>query len=291
MTEKTAVLERPSESQLSLHNRHLIFNNFGEFQPKLLTMLKESQALPECAEMISQLGIIEPLTYRYIAPEQIQITGSNYRESMLAGGCLSRNRAQMLIMERLYGSLQSLQMQHIYLAEAVSGFAMWTKQHLHHVVTSEYLDKETESAHGDVRNEDICELSFANASFDLSICNELFEHVKDLNTTLRELRRILRPGGRLLATFPMAFGQHESITRATWDKTTESVIHLQSPDYHGDPIRPETGSLVYRIPGWEVLNEAKAAGFNKACIHSICSWKHGILGIDIPDVLVMEAQA
>lgn len=285
------MLERPSESQLSLHDRHQVFNSFGEFQPKLLTMLTEFQALPDCAGMIGQLGIIEPLTNRYFPPEQIQITGSNYRESILAGGCLSRNRAQMLTLEKLYGSLQSLQVQRIYIAEAVSGFAMWAERHLRQVITSEYLDGAANSIASGIRHEDVCKLSFANASFDLAICNELFEHVQDLNTALKELRRILRPGARLLATFPMAFGQQESITKATWDKTTESTEYLQTPDYHGDPLRPDDGSLVYRIPGWQVLEEAKSAGFRKACMHSICSWKHGILGVDIADVLVMEAQA
>lgn len=291
MIEISAVLKRPSKSLLSLHNRHQVFNSFAEFQPKLMTMLKETQALLECAEMIGQLGIIEPLTHRYFPPEQIQIAGSNYRESMLAGGCLSRNRAQMVILETLYGSLQSLQVQRIYLAEAVSGFAMWAESHLRQIVTSEYLDKASTSITSGIRHEDICNLSFATASFDLAICNEVFEHVKDLNTALKELRRILRPGARLLATFPMAFGQQANITKAIWDNTTESIKYLQKPDYHDDPLRPEDGSIVYTIPGWEVLEQAKSAGFNKACIHSICSWKHGILGGDITDILVMEAQA
>ena len=285
------MLERPSESQLSLHNRHRVFNSFSEFQPKLLTLLKESQALPECAVMIGQLGIIEPLTHHYFPPEQIQITGSNYRESIMAGGCLSRNRAQMLTLEKLYGSLQSLQAQRIYIAEAVSGFAMWSERHFRQVITSEYLVGAHNFVTSGIRHEDICKLSFANASFDLAICNELFEHVQDINTALKELRRILRPGARLLATFPMAFGQQESITKATWDKTTESTQYFQAPDYHGDPLRPDIGSLVYRIPGWQVLEEAKSAGFSKACVHAFCSWKYGILGVDIADVLVMEAQA
>jgi len=83
--------ERPSESQVLLHNRHRVFNSFGEFHTKLQTMLKESEVLPECAEIISQLGIMEPLTHRYFPPDQIQIAGPNYRESMQTVGCLSRN--------------------------------------------------------------------------------------------------------------------------------------------------------------------------------------------------------
>ncbi|QNI71251.1 methyltransferase domain protein [Cyanobium sp. NS01] len=36
------------------------------------------------------------------------------------------------------------------------------------------------------------------------LCNELFEHEQDLELAFREIARVLRPGGRLLATCPLA---------------------------------------------------------------------------------------
>ena len=62
------------------------------------------------------------------------------------------------------------------------------------------------------------------------------------------------------------------------------------PDDHGDPVRPQQGSLVYRIPGWEILEQLQQAGFSEARMHHIASWKHGLLGADLPGVLVIEAQ-
>ncbi|MBL0920571.1 MAG: class I SAM-dependent methyltransferase [Phycisphaerales bacterium] len=45
-------------------------------------------------------------------------------------------------------------------------------------------------------------LPFADGSFDVVLCVEGIEHVMDRHKTLRELRRALRPGGRLLITTP-----------------------------------------------------------------------------------------
>lgn len=45
-------------------------------------------------------------------------------------------------------------------------------------------------------------LPFADASFDRIICTETLEHVADAQLTLRELARVLRPGGRLAISVP-----------------------------------------------------------------------------------------
>ena len=45
-------------------------------------------------------------------------------------------------------------------------------------------------------------LPFADASFDRIICTETLEHVEDVDRTLRELVRVLRPGGRLAVSVP-----------------------------------------------------------------------------------------
>ena len=46
-------------------------------------------------------------------------------------------------------------------------------------------------------------LNFPDASFDLVVANQVFEHVQDLEAAARELHRVLRPGGMLLSVFPI----------------------------------------------------------------------------------------
>ena len=45
-------------------------------------------------------------------------------------------------------------------------------------------------------------IPFPDRSFDLVICNQVFEHVKELNVVLKEINRILKTGGILLSAFP-----------------------------------------------------------------------------------------
>lgn len=57
---------------------------------------------------------------------------------------------------------------------------------------------------------DIWNIPEADATFDAVLCTEVLEHVPYPNETLRELCRILKPGGILLVTAPFASIPHMS---------------------------------------------------------------------------------
>src|SRR6266705_385063 len=50
---------------------------------------------------------------------------------------------------------------------------------------------------------------FANDSFDSAVANEVFEHVFDPDGFLKEVSRVLRPGGTLIMTMPFVWDEHE----------------------------------------------------------------------------------
>jgi len=281
----------PSEGVLALHELHRSYASLAEFQLELPGLLQQGSLIEDCLVLTRELGILEPLTGEHIPPEAIELQGPNLRESIVGNGLLSRNRAMLRVLERAYGSLITLKRQDIYLVEALSGFAQWLRRQLgeDRLTCSEYLD-EAELYSSDLLHQNLCDLSFADASFDLVLCNELFEHVNNLELAFQEIARVLRPGGKLVATCPMAFGQRKSIVKAIHNAETGEAELLGEAEFHGDPIRPERGSLVYQIPGWELLDQLEAAGFSKAVIHHEVAWKHGVLGYDLPGVLVIEGR-
>lgn len=55
---------------------------------------------------------------------------------------------------------------------------------------------------GPVEKGDVCDLPFPSRSFDLVLATDIIEHVDDDSRALREICRVLAPGGRALITVP-----------------------------------------------------------------------------------------
>jgi SAM-dependent methyltransferase len=55
---------------------------------------------------------------------------------------------------------------------------------------------------------DICSMPVEEASFDAVLCSEVLEHLTDPVQALKELTRVLRPGGKLILTAPFCSLTH-----------------------------------------------------------------------------------
>lgn len=65
---------------------------------------------------------------------------------------------------------------------------------------------------------------FEDASHDGVICNQVLEHVFNPDQFLREISRVLKPGGDLLLTVPFVWDEHEQ----PWDYARYSSFGLRS---------------------------------------------------------------
>jgi SAM-dependent methyltransferase len=94
-----------------------------------------------------------------------------------------------------------------------------------------------------VRYENLENMTLPSESIDLFVTQDVLEHVLRPDAALREIARVLRPGGAHVFTVPVFWGR-PTIVRAEPDDEG-GVRFLLPPDRHGDPIDPN-GSLVVR---------------------------------------------
>lgn len=96
------------------------------------------------------------------------------------------------------------------------------------------------------------ELPWPDASFDLITCLDVVEHTPDDRVTLRELRRVCRPGGHLLVTVPAY--------QALWSAHDEANHHFRR--YNRAMLRAaaaQSGWSVERLTSFNSLLLAPAA--------------------------------
>jgi len=202
----------------------------------------------------------------------------NWRERLVCPLCQMNNR-QRLISALINQELCKNNKKYVYFMEQVTSIYNWATDTFknHNIVGSEYLGYEYKG--GDVvqgiRHEDVENLSFPDASLDLIVSNDVFEHVPNPEKAFAECARVLKVGGLMLATMPFHTNNDESVTRATL--VDGQLKHILEPAYHGNPISAD-GSLVFTDFGWDVLNIIRNSGFSDVSIEVYASVEFGHLG-------------
>lgn len=89
--------------------------------------------------------------------------------------------------------------------------------------------------HKGVRSESIEELTFPPESLDIFITQDVLEHVFRPDVALREIHRVLKPGGAHIFTAPKHADLAVSRCRARLG-ADGNVEHLLPEEYHGNPV-------------------------------------------------------
>jgi SAM-dependent methyltransferase len=222
-----------------------------------------------------------------IAARDICLTGENYRENFLAQGFSPRVRAMLDCLEQLIRD-NAIESPRIFAPEAITPFARHMSERFENYYGSEYMPEPAQrSRHPEVPHQDLGGLSLADASFDFVLCNEVFEHLPDLNGAIREIFRVLKPGGRLLSTFPFSYERTQTEIKA--ELKGDLLQYYGDPEYHGDPVNPDSGALVFQIPAWDIIQNFQAAGFSDVHLRFIASLKRGICAHHAAGVFLLSA--
>ncbi len=108
-------------------------------------------------------------------------------------------------------------------------------------------------------------LPFEAGHFDVVIANLVFEHIPDLAPALSEIARVLRPGGHLIAAFPVLETWHEGHVGLYFAHRLSSVPRLR---LHYLKLAHTLGHGLYRAPGQSAAEWAQSSAdtLDKACV-------------------------
>ena len=290
-------LKLPTQPADVVHVSSQRFDELGAFQTFIQAHHHRwASEVQRALRLIALNGIIDPISHTRLPTSALRLDGDNYRETLEHQGCLARHRAILLCLQELMadGALPPQEQLDLYCPEAVTPFAAVLSRLFPHAMGSEYLPDPADPQRQMIPHQDLCALTLPEACVDVVLCNELFEHLYDLPAALAEIARILRPGGRLIATCPLAYDRYESIIKARHRPGARPGVATEAElfgerEFHGNPVAPEQGSLVYQIPGWDLLDQARTAGLSDVHLRWIAAPSYGVLGQEIPAVIVLVA--
>ena len=210
------------------------------------------------------------------SPNAVTSTGYYWRESGACNVCGAITRIR-LAAEWFHRAAANASQPRVYLTEQLTPLYKVLRTSFPNMVGSEFTpgDQERSKASSQlrgylldpmakIRHEDVCQLTFSDESFDLIGSFDVLEHVPDYKQALREFRRVLRDGGQLLLTAPFLNASPATLVRAKIENG--NLVHLEPPEYHGNPTIPDDGVLCFYHFGWDLLDTLRSAGFRSVAL-------------------------
>lgn len=113
------------------------------------------------------------------------------------------------------GLLKGIKKYSNHLGGRLLDFGCGSKPYKSLFTVEEYIGLDYENEGHPHKNEQIdvfydgSNIPFDDNTFDSILCSEVFEHISDLPQVIRELSRVLKPGGKMLITCPFVWPEHE----------------------------------------------------------------------------------
>ncbi len=97
---------------------------------------------------------------------------------------------------------------------------------------------------------DITRLPMSDGTYDVVIANHVLEHIDDDRKAMRELARVLKPGGIALLTAPINPTRHKTYEDASITDPAARAAHFNAPDhrrYYGLDFADRLGEAGFRV--------------------------------------------
>ena len=200
----------------------------------------------------------------------------NWRERLVCNQCKMNNR------QRLFASkvkeLAASSHKNLLFLETAPSVQKWAAHNLKNCQSSGkyYLGYAApDSVPESIELVDLNHLTFDDSSLDCIISFDNLIYSPNISAALSECHRVLKPGGRIMATLPFNHRSETSILRA---KLNKGKINMLEPEVYHDSVIKGHKILLFNNIGWDIIDLGKLAGFQKTFIEIYYSLKYGHTG-------------
>jgi SAM-dependent methyltransferase len=111
----------------------------------------------------------------------------------------------------------------------------------------QYLSLDATGGAGIVHVADLCDIGLESRRFDLMVCHRVLEHVVDDARAMREMHRVLKPGGVLQVSVPQAVHRARTLEWIVPDLTQHQHVRLYGADF---AARLEAAGFDVQLEDW-----------------------------------------
>lgn len=157
-------------------------------------------------------------------------------------GCIPREHALMKVIEMFYPNWRELS---IHESSPVNrGTSLKLRTECKRYPPTQYWpDREVGMTYGGIINVNLEKQLFEKDMFDLVITQDVFEHLYDPESAVKEIYRTLKPNGSHICTVPLV---NKSKPTEKWSILRNGeVLFLHKPEYHGNPVDPKGSPVSY----------------------------------------------
>ena len=193
--------------------------------------------------------------------DSFALVGANLREEVVCVGCHSRSRDRLLAVAIAHATSRTVPIRQwpadpslrVLETTGLSPVSRVLDRFGHANIW--YSDRTPEQGLDPRREGNVEHLYLADEAFDWIVTSDVFEHVRDLQKGLGELRRVLTPDGLLFFQVPYEWYRPATRQRIQVGTTPDQDVALLPEHYHG------CDSLVYREYGADTPATLQRAGF------------------------------
>jgi predicted SAM-dependent methyltransferase len=199
-----------------------------------------------------------------------RIIGAGYREQDYCPVCKStyRHRMVWLYLQELKIWHHKMSVLHIAPEEMISRMLGRLKQ-LNYIAGD--TDPDRYRHFTDAIRIDITQLSFAEATFDIIICNHVLEHIADDRSAMNEIHRVLKPEGFALLQVPLSEMLEKTYENAEIRTEGERLIHFGQKDHvriYGKDYRQRLRDAGFVVTEYNLFKESSHTAIEKLALNT-----------------------